>query len=96
MKTITDGLKALTVEGEQTEVLAVLNGKETIMPKLKKELPQKNYKLVNDEPVCIGYLEMYTIVSDFFDSLGRNRKGSTFGLMGLEELGINPAECEVI
>lgn len=89
-------LRALTVEDEQKEVLAVLNGKGESMPILKMERPQKNYKLVNDEPVCIGLLEMYTIENDWYDSLGRNRKGSTFGLLGLEELGINPAQCKIV
>lgn len=90
------GLKALTVGAEQIEILSVLNGRMTPMLKLKMEQPQKDYKLVNDVPVCVGLLAMYTIESDFLDSVGRNRKGSTFGELGLTKLGINPAQCEIV
>jgi hypothetical protein len=100
MRKIADlpaSMRAVSTVEELGEVLAVLNGKgEAMKTILKKEKPQKDYKLVNDEPVCVGYLEMFTVESDFFDELGRNRKGSTFGMLGLKELGINPAECEVI
>lgn len=63
---------------------------------LKREAPQKDYKLVNDVPTCVGWLEMFTIKSDFLDAQGRNRKESTFGVLGLTELGIDPAKCQII
>lgn len=63
---------------------------------LKRERPQKNYALVNDVPTFIGWLEMWTIESDWKDSQGRNRRGSTFATSSLLELGIDPADCEVI
>lgn len=93
---LTAGLRTLTVECEQAEILTVLNSKGDNMLRLKMEQPQKNYKLVNDVPVCVGLLAMYTIESDFLDSMGRNRKGSTFGELGLTELGIDPAKCEIV
>ena len=96
MKDLNAGLKALTVEDERKEVLAVLNSNGELMPILKMEKPQKNYKLVNDVPTLIGYLDMYTIENDWYDKLGRNRKGSTFGLLGLQELGIDLAKCQIV
>lgn len=95
-KKLTAGLIALTVPEEIAEVMAVLNGKGDAMPKLKKEKPQKDYKLVNDVPTHVGWLEMWTIAEDWKDAQGRNRKGSTFGLLGLQELGIDPTKCEVV
>jgi len=85
------GLKWLAVEEEQKELRAV--GERVI---LKQERPQKNYKLVDDIPVMTGWLEMFTIENDFFDSLGRNRKGSTFGIEGLTELGIKLEACTIL
>lgn len=94
------GLSFLACEGEGRKELlselAPLRGKAMTTPKLKKELPQKDYKLVNDVPTHVGWLEMWTIAEDWKDAQGRNRKGSTFGLLGLQELGIDPAQCEVV
>ena len=67
-----------------------------IKPILKREAPQKDYKLVNDIPTHVGWLEMYTIQNDWYDAQGRNRKGSTFGVLGLTELGIDTAQCKIV
>lgn len=90
------GLRYLACEGESMKELLseVAPLKQPVI--LKKEQPQKNYKLVKDKPVFIGFLEMFTIESNWYDSLGRNRKGSTFALQSLLELGINPFECTIV
>lgn len=63
---------------------------------LRIENPQKNYKLINDVPTYCGDLEMFTILTDFYDRKGYNRKHSTFTRQGLEELNITPENCKLV
>lgn len=94
-KKLTAGLEALTVEVEQQEILTVLNGEVKPMVTLKKELPQKDYKLVDDVPTHVGYIEMYTVLTPYNDSKGRNRQFSTFSLIGLAEIGLDLKDCKI-
>lgn len=62
-------------------------------PKLRVEQPQMTAKWVKDvggaQRLEAGEaLRMWTIVSDFYDQKGFNRKNGTFTELGLKELNI--------
>lgn len=72
------GLLALTVAEEQKEIMNLLRSVQRV--KLRAERPQNDFRG--------GWLSMWTIVSDFYDSSGYNRNGGTFTSDGLKGLGI--------
>ena len=55
---------------------------------LRIERPQSDFKG--------GWFEMWTILSEFKDKNGYNRKHGTFSRDGLTELGIVPEECKLV
>lgn len=70
------GFEIMTVPEERMEVFNIVHQQ----PKMRAELPQSDFNG--------GILRQWTLLTDFYDAKGFNRKNSTFSLMGLKELGI--------